>query len=154
MPEDNSSFRGGVAGPLIDTGVRAQSSGPGPFPFGPNGAPLGSATGGAPATTLRTYQVIPSALVGGSANQQATRIVMRSRENRVVVFTAPIVGFSIYIGDAGLTTQTGMALTPGIPYDVVLPPDQEIYALTDAPTYLPLRVQVSAILVADRERRM
>lgn len=138
-----------VAGALIETARKAQASGGGPFPFGPNDAPLGSATGAPPRTWVRTYQVVPAAAGG-----EPTLVVPATRENRVAVFIAPIIGFSVFIGEPGINTGTGMALSPGIPYDMVIPPDQAIYAITDAPTYIPLRVQVGPILVADRERKI
>ena len=71
----------------------------------------------------------------------------------MVTLTAPHVGFAIYIGDSGVSPANGLALPPGRDYVVQLVGLQELYAVTDAPVYLPLQIQVSPILFAERERK-
>jgi hypothetical protein len=113
-----------------------------------NSEPLGALTGAPPRSRLFTLQIIPA-----SANRQPTLIAPAFRQNRVIVLTAPLVGFGIYVGDAGVTPNTGLVLTPGLPYDIIIPGLQPLYAVTDAPTYLPLQIQDSPLLVGDKERR-
>lgn len=120
----------------------------------PNAMPLGALTGAPPQTQLRTYQVIPAAAVG--ATNVPTLVAEPDRASRVLIFTAPLIGFSIYIGDSGVTGDpgsSGLALPAGLPYEVIVPGLQAVYAVTDAPVYVPLRVQIAAILIGDRERR-
>jgi hypothetical protein len=103
---------------------------------------------------LRTYLVIPSSQVGVNG-VGPTLVVSPDRASRLVIFTAPLVGFSIFIGPAGVRTDpggSGMALVPSLPYECVIPGGQEIYALTDSPIAIPLRVQEAPLLIGDRER--
>lgn len=110
----------------------------------PNSAPLGSLTGAPPPTQMRTLQVSPGTT--------PILVVPPERASRVITLTAPFVGFSIYVGGSGVKT-TDHALTPGLPYDVVLPGNQELYAVTDAPVSLTLRLQIAPVLTGDRERK-
>jgi len=117
-----------------------------------NAEVLGSETGAPPPTDLFSAQVIPeSALVGGA---EPTLIVPAGRASRLVTLSAPFVGFSIYVGNAGVRANSGHALPAFLPYQIVLPGNQPLYAVTDAPAWLPLRVQVAPILIGDRERRV
>ncbi len=114
-----------------------------------NSVPLGSQTGAPPNTQLKGYQVVPYGAVG--RGQSPTLIVEADRANRVAIITAPFVGFSVYVGTAGVKPGD-LSIPPGLPYEVILPGGQELYAVTDAPVYLPLRVQIAAVLVGERER--
>jgi hypothetical protein len=123
-------------------------------PFGPGGKPvsslppgaelLGEETGAPPHTVFRGIQIAPGRV--------ATRIAEPSRPNRVVIITTPLIGFRFYIGPAGVKVGD-LEITPGIPYDCVLPGLQELYAVTNAPVPLSLSVQIAPILIGDRERR-
>jgi hypothetical protein len=118
--------------------------------------PLGWRTGAPPRTILRASQVIPFAAVGKQAQgraQQATQIVEADTASRSVVLTAPFVGFSIYVsGDSDVQPGNALRLPPGLPYEIPLVGHQGLYAVTDAPTYLTLNVQVAVYLIGDRER--
>jgi hypothetical protein len=134
----------GNPGPaLVPAGLGAQPAGT----FGqPNTEALGALTGAPPRTTTRVIQIAP-------ATVSPTMVVPPTRESRVIILIAPFVGFGIFIGDTGVKISD-MQLPPGLPYDVVLPGFQELYAVTDAPVFLPLRIQIAAILIGDRERKL
>lgn len=110
----------------------------------PGSEPLGDITGAPTPTVFRTVQIQPG--------KTSTRIAEPGRPNRVVIVTAPIIPFRFYIGGQGVKIGD-MEITPGIPYDCVLPGLQELWAVTNAPVVLPLRVQIAPILIGDRERR-
>jgi len=109
---------------------------------------LGSLTGAPPRATLLTLLVGPRV-----SGRQPTQVVDTARASRVATFTAPLVGFSIWIGDSGVQVGQGLQLPAGLPYDIVIPGYQEVFAITDAPTLLPLKVQTAPLLIGDRERR-
>lgn len=113
----------------------------------PFSVPLGTRTGAPPQTRLETVVVSPLT---------ATRVVQETVENRFVTLIAPVSNFTIYIaGGSGVSTTTGIALPPGLPYEISLPGNQAIYAISDAPGItLRLRVQVAAAIVGDLERRL
>jgi hypothetical protein len=122
--------------------------------FQPNTQPLGHYTGAPPATRLTQVPVTPI-VNGAGLIQQPTLIVAETRENRFITLTAPLVAFSIYINDAAnFSVQSSLSLTPGIPYEVSLQGGQKLYAVTDAPVFLPLRVQIAAAIASDTERRL
>jgi len=134
----------GFAGQLIDAGLGTVSSGAQPAP---NSEPLGARTGAPVRTALKVVQVAPSGSPGGT-----TLVVEPTRESRVLTFVAPNVDFSIFIGDAGVQ-PSGLGLPPGLPYDMVVPGLQPVYATTDAPVFLALRVQIAPILMGDTQRK-
>lgn len=140
-------------------GVAAVGSGGGNNAIGPSPnmqvgtEPLGNLTGAPPWVAFRTYQIVPATAL--AANQGPTLVVAADRASRLVTFTAPNVGFLIYIGDAGVRPTpggSGLALPPGQVYQIPIPGNQTIYAITDSPVYLPLTVQVGPLLIGDRER--
>lgn len=118
--------------------------------------PLGYRTGAPPRTVLRSFQVIPFVAVGKviqGRSQQATRIVEADTASRSVVLTAPFVGFSIYVnGDEDVQPGNALRLPPGLPYEIPLVGHQALFAVTDAPVFLTLNVQVAPYLIGDRER--
>lgn len=125
--------------PGFAPGTRAT---PGVIPS-PNSEPVGALTGVPPRTQL--YQRMVTADAG--------KIVPGTPENRIIVVTAPFVNFTVYVGsDASVGPATGVALTPGIPYDITLTGLAELYAVTDAPIPIPVSVQVSIVLMAERQR--
>lgn len=128
------------------------SGGPGLAQVGAR--PLGTLSGAPPRVNFRTYMVIPGSSVGVNG-VGPTLVVAADAASRLVIFMAPLIGFSVFIGPAGVRTDpgaSGIALLPALPYEVVIPGGQEIYAVTDAPTYIPLRVQEAPLLIGDRER--
>ena len=117
-----------------------------PQPFS---QPLGHNTGAPPLTLLKNELVAP---FGAGP---PTCIVSATRENRFVTLLAPVIGFSIYVdGGSGVSLSQGIALPAGLPYEISLPGNQPLYAVTDAPVYLRLRIQVAAALSGDLERRL
>jgi hypothetical protein len=102
-----------------------------------NQFPLGTQAGAPPWAQLRQYQIGPTV---------PTRIVEADKQSRVVVLLAPITRWSIYVGNAGVKI-TDLWIPNGLPYEILIPGNQELYAITDAPVYLTLRVQTGPILV-------
>jgi hypothetical protein len=115
----------------------------------PNSGALGQYTGAPPPTRLLTAAVPPA------GTQAAVCIVPATRENRFVTLTAPLVAFAIYIGATeAASASNGIALTPGIPYEVSLPGYQAIFAASNAPVYLEVGVQIAGALAGDLERNL
>jgi hypothetical protein len=112
----------------------------------PNSEPMGSITGTQVRTRLYSFPILAGAL--------PVMIVQGTRENKVALITPPSVGFTVYVGDAGVSPLTGMALIPGTANEIVLGGFQEVYAVTDAPVLLRVQIQVAPILLAERERRL
>jgi hypothetical protein len=117
----------------------------------PNSEPVGALTGAPVHTIFRSTPVIPASAVGTKGNE-ATLIVPPTAPNRVVTLLAPFVPFRIYIGGSGVSPQNGFALPVGQPYVAELPGLQGLYAVTDAPVYLTVQVQIALILFAERQR--
>lgn len=130
----------GDPGQLLRAGLGAQPGGSRPQP---GSEPLGWDKGAPTRTSIRIVQIAPGLL--------PISIVPSTRESRVVTLLAPLIAFSIFVGEAGVTTRD-VALPPGLPYDLVIPGLQELFAVTDSPVVLPLRVQIAPILIGDRER--
>lgn len=130
-------------------GVRAT---PG-FEPTPNSEPTGALTGAPPRSRAFQARVIPATAVGVNS-QTPTRIAMATRENRIAILLAPAVGFTVYVGESGVTPQTGLPLPAGLPYEVLLVGNQELFAVTDAPVFIMVGVQISSVLLADRERKL
>lgn len=118
----------------------------------PNAEVLGAETGAPPATALFSAQIVPEVALGNA--NEPTMIVPAGRASRLVTLTAPFVSFLIFVGDAGVRASNGFALPVALPYQIVLPGNQPLYAVTDAPGYLQLRVQIAPILIGDRERKI
>lgn len=135
-----TNMRGGLDAPAV-AGVRLQ---PGYTPA-PNSEALGSLTG-APVRPRYFSMAIPAG--------QTVLVAPPTRDNRVVFITTPNVGFSVYVGDDGLTTNNGMVLPSGQQEEFPLVGFQGLYALTDAPVLLRVQVAITPILLAERERRL
>jgi len=110
----------------------------------PNSEPTGALNGVPPRTQLYRRGI----------TQTATQIVLGTPENRVVFLTAPVLAYTVWIGDSSVTPQLGIALTPGLTYDIPLIGLQELYAVSDAPMSrgIPLQIMVSIVLMAERQR--
>lgn len=111
----------------------------------PNSEPMGAETG----TPVRTRWYSRPVAVGASQI-----IVSGTRENKVALLTPPLVGFTFYVGEAGVTPDTGMALIPGQVTEFPMPGFQELWVVHDCPVSLRLQVQITPILAAERERRL
>lgn len=138
----------GVPG-VVAAGIRAQ---PTVAPV-PNNVPAGAQTGAPPRTQLYSRLVVPSVLLTtpGSGVKTATPIVGATPENRVVNILPPNVNFTVFIGDAGVTPLNGYAV-PATGVDIPLPGLQDLYAVTDAPTWLRVNIWVSIVLMAEQAR--
>jgi hypothetical protein len=123
---------------VIQQGIRAT---PGVTPS-PNSKPLGAKTGAPPRTQFYNRPIGPA----------ATQLVAGTAENRVAILTAPLIGFTVFIGMPGVTPLTGLALPPGLNYEAILPGLQELWAVTDSPVPVAVQVQVAPVLMAERER--
>jgi hypothetical protein len=142
---------GGVHGAPGVVGVRATPA----FVPAPNSVPVGALTGVPPRTQFYSRPVIPASMLStADQGNSPTLIVASLAANRVAILTAPLVGFTIFIGDAGVTPQSGLALPPGLTYETILPGLQDLYAVTNAPVYLQLQIQVAGVLMAERQREV
>ena len=110
----------------------------------PNSEPMGSITG--TPVRPRMYSV---PLQAGASMQ----IIGETRENKIILITPPDVGFTVYVGDAGVTPGTGMALIPGQANELVVPGFMPVHAVSDCPVALRINIFVGPILLAERERR-
>jgi hypothetical protein len=110
----------------------------------PNSEPEGSMTGAPVRTVLRSVPLLPGV---------ATIVASGTRENRVLLVTAPDVSFTVYLGDASVSPLTGYAIPAGQQIEVPLVGLQECWATTDAPVMLRVQIQISMILAAETERR-
>ena len=119
-----------------------------------NSQGLGSALGAPMRTEFATYPIIPIAQLTG--NNNPVQVVPATRPSKLVTFMAPDVDFLIYIGGPGVRGGgiDGMALPPGVSYSVPIAGNQPIYAVTDSPVPLRLRVQIAPLLGGDTERQM
>lgn len=73
-----------------------------------------------------------------------------------MTLTAAKSNFTIYVaGTQGVSPTFGLPLPQGVPYEISLPGNQELYAISDAPGItLALNVQIAAALAGDLERRL
>jgi hypothetical protein len=133
-----------LGSPGLIPGVRTT---PNVYEPAPNAEPVGANTGAPPRTQFFSRLVTPV------STKNSTQLVGPTPENRVAIITAPVVGFTVYIGESGVTPQTGTPLTPGVPYEAILVGLQPLYAVTDAPVYLRVGVQVAIVLAAERQRK-
>jgi hypothetical protein len=110
----------------------------------PNSEPEGSMTGAPVRTVLRSVPLLPNV---------ATVVAPGTRENRVLLITAPDISFTVYVGDSSVSALTGYAVPPGQQVEIPLVGLQEVYAVTDAPVTVRVQIQISMILAAETERR-
>jgi len=110
----------------------------------PNAEPVGALSGAPPRTALYRRLI--------TGNPQA--IVTGTPENRTVTLVPPLVGWTIYVGDASVSPASGIALIPGLNNIINIPGLQDLWAVTDAPIALPLSVQIAIVLMAEQQRRV
>lgn len=131
----------GVASDASATSRRTPS---GYFVTAANSQPLGARTGAPPQTRVFSLLVRDTPILLEGPNKQS----------RSIKVTAPDLPFGIFVGTESGVRAVGRALTPGIPYEVIVPGYQALYAITDAPgMWIPVLVQVAALLAGDRERQ-
>jgi hypothetical protein len=111
----------------------------------PNSEPMGAITGTPVRTRTFSRPVQPGA---------AQVIVSETRENRIAFITTPAVGFTFFVGEAGVTPDVGMPLAPGQVTEVPLPGFQPLYICHNGPVPIRVGIAISAILMAERERRL
>ena len=111
----------------------------------PNSRPEGSITGTPVRTVLRSMPLLPGVSV---------MIAPGTRENRVLVVTPPNVAFTVFVGDPGVTPQTGYACAGGAETEIPLVGFQEVHAVSNAPVTLRLQIKITSILAAETERRL
>jgi hypothetical protein len=123
-------------------------------PRQPNSYPLGTLTGAPPRT--RVLQVLVTPIVNAlGVPQPPTMIVPETRENRFITLTPPISAFTVYVNtEAQFNVLSALALTPGVPYEIALAGNQALYAVTNAPTFQALQVQIAPAISSDTERRL
>jgi hypothetical protein len=120
----------------------------------PQGRPLGSETG-APSRTSLSQMLVTPITNGAGVVQSPTKIVPCTRENRFVTLTAPFNNFAIYVNvDPNLNPRSSLALPPGLPYEITLAGNQDLWAVTDAPTFQTVRIQIAPAIASDTERRL
>ena len=118
------------------------------FEPAPNSLPAGALSGVPAATRLYQRSIVAS---------EPTQIVMPTPENRLVTLTAPVLGWSVFVGtDSSVMTNgnSGTQLPKGQPFNITLTGTMELWALTDAPIRVPLQIMVSIILMAERQRKV
>jgi len=87
--------------------------------------------------------------------QIPTLIVPETRENRFITLIAPRNNFAIYIdGAPNLNVLSSLALPAGLPYEVSLPGNEGLWAVTDSPTFQTIQIQIAPAIASDLERRL
>lgn len=112
----------------------------------PNTVPVGFSTGAPPQTRFFSVPV--------AVGTVPTLIVQGTRENRFILLSAPLVGFSFFVGGTDVGVGAGLPLPAGLPYEVTLPGNQALYAVTNAPVMISLGVQIIVAITGDVERRL
>jgi hypothetical protein len=120
----------------------------------PGGRPLGFYTGAPPRTQLTQVNVTPNVNALGVV-QQPTLIVPGTTQNRFVTLTAPVLAFTILVSsEASFNPFSSHVLPPGLPYEISLPGNEQLYAVTTAPVFVALQIQIAPAIASDTERRL
>ena len=112
----------------------------------PNAVPAGAQTGAPPRVQFFSRLVAPS------STRKPTLIAAGTSENRVLTVNTPAVSFLIYLGGPDVTPQNGMPLVPGQTTEIPVVGLQEVWAITDAPTYQKIGGLISIVLMAEQAR--
>lgn len=120
----------------------------------PNAEPAGALTGAPPRTQSYSRQVVPYAAIAEGRVKAKTLLVVSEPTNRIAFLIGPAVGFSVFIGDASVTPANGFRIPAGQPFEYPLPGLQDLYAVTDAPCYVPVSIVISIILAAEQQRKL
>ena len=139
-----ANLKGSPGGGLDSSHIIGVRTTPGYAPS-PNSEALGSETG-APPRPRYFSMAIPRG--------QTVLVAPPTRDNRVLFITAPNVGFTVFVGDDGLTTRNGFALLSGQQEEFPLVGFQGLYAMSNAPVLLRIQVAITTILLAERELRL
>lgn len=119
----------------------------------PGGRPLGFYTGAPPRTQLLQVSVTPQVNALGVA-QAPTPIVSPTRENRFITLTAPNIAFAVLVcPDSVFNALSSFTLPPGLAYEISLPGNEGLYAVTTSPVFVPLQIQIAPAIASDTERR-
>lgn len=120
----------------------------------PGGRPLGFYTGAPPRTQLFQVNVTPQVNALGAV-QPPTLIVPPTTQNRFVTLAAPFLAFAILVSpEASFNTFSSFTLPPGLPYEISLPGNEQLFAVTTAPVFIALQIQVAPAIASDTERRL
>lgn len=120
----------------------------------PGGVPLGHYTGAPPRTQLFQVNVTPIVNALGVV-QPPTLIVPETTANRFVTLTAPLIAFAVLVSPAAdFKAASSFTLTVAIPYEISLPGNQALYAVTTSPVFVAIQVQIAAAIASDTERRL
>jgi len=120
----------------------------------PGGRPLGFYTGAPPRTQLTQVNVTPNVNALGVV-QQPTLIVPPTTQNRFVTLTAPLLAFAILVSsEASFNPFSSYTLPPGLPYEISLPGNEQLFAVTTSPVFVPLQIQIAPAIASDTERRL
>lgn len=120
----------------------------------PGGRPLGFYTGAPPRTQLTQVNVTPNVNALGVV-QQPTLIVPATTQNRFVTLSAPLLAFAILVSpEASFNAFSSHTLLPGVPYEISLPGNEQLFAVTTAPVFVPLQIQIAPAIASDTERRL
>ena len=128
---------------LEDAAIAAAARSPTDSVETPNSQALGAVTG-APARPQLFQMQVSSAGV---------RLVAPDKQSRSIVVTAPAVNFGIFLSLTGRPDVRGFPIPPLIPYELIVPGFQELWAATNAPVWVPVLVQEAPLLIGNRERR-
>ena len=134
---------GDILRPWGETPAQSAARTPPMYGRPPNSQPLGTNTGAPPRTRIFQVQVTP----GG------VRLVGPDKQNRQVVVTPPFNAFGVVLSFTGRPDINGFPIPPALPYEMIIPGFQEVWAATTAPVLIPVLVQVGPLLVGDLERR-
>lgn len=120
----------------------------------PGGLPLGAYTGAPSRTLLYRMNVTPMVNALGVV-QAPTQIVAPVPQNRFVTLTAPSILFAVLVGpEASFNALSSFTLTAGLPYEISLPGNQALFAVTTSPVFVALQIQIAPAIAADTERRL
>jgi len=120
----------------------------------PGGRPLGYYTGAPPRTQLFQINVTPQ-VNGLGVVQAPTPIVPATTQNRFVTLTAPLIAFAILVSpEASFNALSSYVLPPGLPYEISLPGNEALYAVTTSPVFVALQIQIAPAIASDTERRL
>lgn len=145
---------GGFHNPFGDPSLPATTAGDRNGGRQPGGRPLGYLTGAPPRTQLVQVNVTPIMNALGVL-QVPTLIVPCTPENRFITIMAPLIAFAILVSpSASFNPASSFTLPPGLPYEMSLPGNEELYAVTTSPVFVALQIQLAPAIAADTQRRL
>ena len=89
------------------------------------------------------------------AVQTPTLIVPVTPPNRFITLVAPWIAFAVLINpEASMNPLSNIVLPPGLPFEIPLPGNQALYAVTTSPVFVQLQIQIAPAIASDTERRL